>query len=430
MSTLTKTYQSVDKTLDTGLIDLRRISRGHVHTIMSDVENWFFGLGIPSLNSVYGMIGKVGNVVDLIKNAPERIMNQVKGAIDDAINRILNSPLFGFVGDILSLLVSLDNLGLKSFLSGEIKAGNLAMCDNLDLLQGMFSGITIPKNILDGLFSGLAIDWLARICKPYSRYDELNASNRDKLEMVVPYGGTPVFKDQMWDNFSGLTSGLLNSEKEVVRESRLLILPGDLSDMVRESNMDNVRDIIQGIHLPRQDKVMAVQSLMDEFYLTKDKRRASKQDRLAQELLLLEAKGIAEFEPKFSRKDVIKAKTLPRAKDALGTFIVNLADIDFKEVNQFGIDEQMPGLYDKLVLVREFGQTYEFTSRGKNSGAFHSFDFSSIKDIFTEDELATFRSMKASDYSHRWNGLHPTSEIFVGDEVPYTKRRQAIKPGA
>lgn len=418
MSVLANTYEAIDKTMNVGFQNLRDISVGKTHTVMEEIDSLLGGLDFGFLDTLQGFIDDAGNIFDLVVNAPARIISEIKGIIDGVINAIMGSKMVGFLGDVFSLLKGLNEHGLKGFLTGEINAGNLALCSNLDVLQAMSNGVYVPQNILNGLFGNIMLDWANRVCKPGSRKQTSRMTNKQLLDELVPYSGTPADRDNIFTNFFGTASGYLNNIGNIFSSRRMIYAGSDLVTTVLNADSDKLVESIQFVPMSRDDKLRTINEEIKNFNPMKSlSAMASKPVGVNDEMMrLLEARAIVTREPKFSREEVIKATNLGPSKDALGTFLKNYMDFD-ENLHVHGLSPIEREIWDNLERVRGQIDDVDLASREMKAGSFKTYDFDKLFSLFPEHHIHYLRSVAPSLYSHRYNGVHPTSEVMFADDV-------------
>lgn len=419
MSTLTNTYETLDKKLETGIIELREISVGKVHTMMTELENKFLGLDFSALSKLRDMANKVGNLVDLVMGAPKRIIDAVTKIINDVVNRIMGSKIAGWIGDLFGMLKNLSEKGVKDFLLGELGSGNLGMCDNSDVLQAYLNGIYIPENIMQGIFADLALSWGNRVCKNATRSQEQSSSNRDVLDLLSPYGGSETTRESVFGDFTSIASGYYEYAKDLFKFRAVTFSGVNYLETIYKTDIEKFREAVIDIPLSKDEKLAIVTNALDNPDPDNEPEDALQR--------LLDAREIILELPTYSRSEVIKATNLPRAKDALGTFFKNMSEIDFDRVSQAGMIAEEKEILKKLRTLQKSTNIVDFKARGTTSGSFHNYDFTEVLSIFTPEEVDYIRSQPIDLRTHRYNNMHPTAEVFIDDDLGRLKKRDAVK---
>lgn len=440
MSNTANVFDKLDRSLDVGIVEFSNLTTNKIYTAIQEVEDTILGFNLGMLNQLKNIAGNIGRAINTLMNAPKKIMDAVMGMIQGIIDRIMGSPLLSFMRDIFSILDGLNSDGLRGFLAGELGMGNATLCNNLDVFQNMLNGIHVPPAIEDGLLSGLLLDWANRVCKPYTRSQESYATNKERMEMVAPYQGIESDKYTVIDDFEGISSGYLNTQIELTR-MEFRMNDEEINTILKNGDIEAFKEKV-GIHLTLTEKSMFLKKI--DGLSPKKKTKSAKTLTVVPSMFSEESDSygqgsrdnrslLREFirsTPVASREDIVKMTNHPKAKDALGSFLLNLRDFNLGDVPAHQLTDESLVILDKLYIIQEIARGPMFAGKTHASGQFENFDFSPIFEVFDSSDLWYLKSRPASPYCHRYQGLSPTTETFLENNVYYNKPKPEITAGA
>lgn len=410
MAILANDFESLDKQFEIGIRDFREMSQQTTYNLRKEITDSILGFNIGNFGTIGELTGRVTDIVRGIMTLSRNVVNQLKSIMDLAINSILKSPFAKYVGIALGVLQSLDDVGVKKFFARELSMGSFAMCANLDTLENLTSGYPVPQNVLDGLVLSLLLEWMNRICKPFSAEEEAMATNRERLEMVSPYPGIELDHNNVMDELKGAMSGYFNNVPTRLRD--IGFTEDQILESVKDNTFSNVFKVVEENKNPTlKREVLGVLGLGgDDPAFT---------DAINQ----LESIG------NYPRDVVIKNTNLPRAKDSLGSYIKNLYQVDLSKVQTHSFSDLERDIFVKLVGLQQLSIESEFKTRGHNNNAFIDYDFDEVAKVFTDEEVRYLTSQPPSVNSWRHNGIHPTTEVFIEDHMPSARKRPTVRPG-
>lgn len=436
MSILANTYDSLDKSLDVGIEEFSNITTNKVYTFMNDIESGLFGSITGYMNKLSAMTGRIKNTAEKLLSLPGRIMNSIKSMIDNILNRILGSSIFGFAKDILGLLQSLDQNGLKGFLINELGLGNATLCNNLGTFQDLMDGIFVHDAVRDGLFLGLAIDWANRVCKPYTKGQESRANNRERLEMLNGgYKGIELTPNTIMSDFKGLMSGFYNSVPKLGRSSfsmgdkRLMnsIIEGDtdaLDEVVGDLLTDTEKEIlVRKTETVGKEKGKVTNSYALAIPSLADQRKVLVKPSTSEIARHIKAKD------SFTKEDIMRARVHPYAKDALGSFVKNLLVFDLNTIPKHAYLDRDDFYLWHLEAIQKKARVSDFSSRRHTGGDFFTYDFDYLLDYIDKGTEEEFKDYPVDERVYSYNGLHPTTNLFINDNIPYQKVKSDVRAG-
>lgn len=127
--------------------------------------------------------------------------------------------------------------------------------------------------------------------------------------------------------------------------------------------------------------------------------------------------------PLISEERIEKANNYVNLNDALGSIALNLKGIDIKEINTYTLSEAEKTLLTKLEEFKiSVEQNQDIQTRTHEQGSFTDFNFSTILPEPTPEEQQYLETLKGLEESYRYNGLHPTTEVFTEPTMPYSTR--------
>lgn len=433
MSISANTYDSLDKSLDVGIEEFTNLTTNKVYNFMNEIESGLFGTISGYMNKLSAMTGRIKSTAEKLLSLPGRIMNSIKGMIDNILNRILGSSIFGFAKDILGLLRSLDENGLKGFLVNELGMGNMTLCNNLGTFQDLMDGIFVHDAIRDGLFLGLAIDWANRICKPYTKKQESVATNRERLEMTSGgYKGIDLKPNSIMNDFKGMMSGFYNSVPKLGRSTFSM---GDqrLLNFMGEEDLEGIDDVVGDLLTGTEKEILIRKTnmVMPSVVPTTGIIIPSlaEQMKLQTKPTLSRVARHIEKKEEYTREDIKNARVHPYARDAFGSFMKNLLTFDLGQIPRHAyLDRDDHYLY-VLTALQENAKVPDFSSRKHTGGDFHTYDFDYLLDIIDEQTYYELKEHPVDERVYSYNGLHPTTNLFINDNIPYKKVKTDVQAG-
>lgn len=410
MSISAKRFNFLDGETTIGTIDLRSIVDTGVYTAAVDMANIFPEVP-PEFNKALGDLnGKLAALESNIANMTASVAKKVASTLDNIINTMSNAQLPEFVTNVLDKLKGLNLDGVKGFFKDVLRIGSTFLCNNLDWLKNLMLGYSIGSNIFSGLLLGLLLSWLDRFCKGFTQGETASADNRSLLGMVVRSTGTKIEESGAVDKFMELVNGVQRKAEDFGVE--LPIDVGGLIGGVLEGQ--NPRELISTFAKSEPN------SATKKEYLVKLDEELTLHPPTSEEYAkLLSLRGGLSTMPVISYQRQQHVSELENSKDALGSFALNLEGVDLVNININSLDEKRIAMLDKL---RSFKSSVmaenDLKSRDHEVGSFVDYDFSKVLPEFDEDQRELISTAPTPVESYRYNGLHPTTTVFIEDTVP------------
>lgn len=413
MTISSQRFRFLDQETNIGTSDFLSLSDNSVYTAALDTADTVVS-SIRDGNSTLGtMADSISDLMDKVSNASSAIMQKIKDALNLAIDKIMNMKLPSFITKILDSVKSLDLGGVKAFFKDLLRVGSAFLCNNLDFLKSFMLGYSLTENILSGLLIGLLLSWLDRYCKGFSKQEVLAASNKGKLGMLFGNDGVTLTPDTVLGKFS-------NAYADLVRYTRPYTpnIPYTTSEFLTEilsgRGKDSVRYLRNSEITSRQRK---------EYLSFLEDNVSLYQPNTPEYNAILETRAELINTPLIAEERIEKANNYVNLNDALGSIALNLKGIDTKEINTYTLTEVEKTLLTKL---EEFKGTVEsnkdIQTRNHEQGSFTDFDFSTLLPEPTAEELAYLEKLEGLEESYRYNGLHPTTEVFTEETMPHSTR--------
>lgn len=353
------------------------------------------------------MSDSVSELSNMVGSASASTMTTLKSALDSALNTISKLKLPDVVSNIIDSLKSMDLGGVKDFLKDLFHIGSAFLCNNLDFLKLAMLGYAINKNVLAGLMLGLLGSWLDRYCKGFTQSEMANSSKKETIEKMFPFAGKQITPNNAFNTFSKTYSDYLKSQAvgtPTTALSRPDFLSGVLSGNVTGS-VNNLKD----------SEVSYVDKLSYESDL--DTQLMSCTPDSTEYMNILSAKGEMSKLPLVSDERRDRNLRYSNITDQLGAMAKNMQNVDLSSVdNAFGLSTLQKGLYDKINLFKaNSANSSEINTRDTMSGSFDNYDFSQVLPTTSPEEVTYMNdtSEDEEDSAHRYNDIHPSSEIFL-----------------
>lgn len=420
MTTLVNSFEYLDNFLDVGFKEVNHVVDNKVYSIRKDLENSFLNFTMPYLNKLQDLMGKVTSTINKVKGMADKIKNELQKIFDKVMKMINDLPFKGWAKDVKSWLSLIDDVGVQDFLIRELSIGNLVLCSNLDTLQDILDGYDVDQFVIEGLFMGLSLDWANRTCKDFSREQEERMSNKELIEGMIPYAGIEIDNSSVFQDFAGLFNGYYNNRSSTDSSNKPLPKSkGWFEDNLKNKSVSDILDEIS-IDLDREykDEYMDILTELAPDFKGNTLRNTTPYTDV--ELKTLELRGrLSKVDP-YKREDIIKESNKLNSADAFGSYLKNLGEIDFSKVPRHSLTNEQKGIMDKIAMLQGLTNNVEFRSRKHGYNTFTNFDFSPIREFFTEEEIEVMAKVPVPDMSHRYNNLSVTTEYFI------TGRKRAV----
>lgn len=407
MAISANSFNFLDKDLEVGLKELTSIVDNKVYSIRQDIEDSILDFNNNILGPLRDIVGKVTSTIDMVKTTTEKVINTITTAINKTVGTLIDTVENSYIKKTLDQLIDLDRKGVEDFLRVSSSAGSMVFCYNLDTLTNLLNGYEIPQNILDGLIASLSIDWLNRQCKSMSPEEEYYSSNKENMNHVYTYDGVQLDKNNYLDMFSDAMFGYYYNDT-MLKEPKIN-KEVDFEKMTEDEIVDS---------FGKSGDPIKKKNFLDDL----EKQVPNNDPKATRKFIDVKVR-ILEL-PSYERDVVIRTNNLPRSKDMLGSVIKNLQDIDLYSVTTSRYTEREKKIWEKLHFLKGVTKSVEFTSRNHNAGQFQNFNFEDTLSIFDEEDKNYFlASRKETKYAHRYQGLHPTTEVFLDDSIHRAKKK-------
>lgn len=413
MAISSQRFKFLDEETNIGTKDFLSLTDNSVYTAVTDSADSVVSSIREGENTLSTMEKSISDLMDKVSNASKAVMQKIKDALNAAINKIMSMKLPKFVTKILDSLKELDLGGVTSFFKDLLRVGSAFLCNNLDFLKSFMLGYSLTENILSGLMIGLLLTWLDRYCKGFSKQEVLSASNKRKLGMMFGNDGVSLTPETVLGKFS-------NAYRDLIRFSNPYTpnLPyGTQEFLTRILNGEGD----EGIRNLRNAEISSFQRKQYISFL--DQKLGDYTPNSVEYNQILNTRASLITTPLIAEERIEKANNFSNLNDALGSIALNIKDIDTKDINVFTLNETEKTL---LVKLEEFKQTAlnnkDIQTRDKETGSFDDFDFTNVFPDLTPEETQYLESLPGLEDSYRYNGLHPTTEVFTEESVPGSTR--------
>lgn len=409
-------FRFLDKETNVGTIDFNSLTDNSVYTAAVDSADSVLASMRESESWLGDMADGISDVMDKVANATNSLLKKIKDAIGKAIDKIMSMKLPGFVQKILDSLKSLDLGGVKAFFTDLLKVGSIFLCNNLDFLKAFMLGYSLTENIISGLFIGLLLAWLDRYCKGFTQQEVLSANNKTRIGMLFRNDGIQLSPDNVLGMFSNSFSDWIRGSSVYTPSTAYSF--ADFLDRIKAGSSYDALQNLRNSEISSSDKKQYIASIEEE--LNNYTYGTPEYDRL------LTARGDLINLPLIAEDRINSSNAYSNSNDVLGSIAINLSDVDLSQVNQISLSPEEKVMYEKLVEFKEsVANNPDIQTRDHESGSFANFDFSTIVPELTVEDRQYLESLPGLDESHRYNGLHPTTEVFTEDTMPGgTKRKE------
>lgn len=430
MSTLAESIKYVDDSLDVGFKEFNSFMDNNVYSVRKDIEDTIFGYTQMALDKLKSITGQIRDTLNAIAAIPAKIARELQAILDRVMNELLSFDFGGWANYVLGELKLISDLGVKEFFMSATAAGSVILCANMDVLKDLASGWKVAESILEGLILSLSLDWMNRVCKDFSIKEENNMTNYEKIENVYPYPGVTYKPDDVISSWTGIAGGFFDASNgyrdpsvELKSEAKVR------SDIKSEKTAFQIQEELGIIETLEQKKYYC--DMFDEIASDYEKERNKKRKGgySKEELKVLELRGDMYRVIPGSRKRISQANNLDTAKDVLGSFIKNLKDVDLEKVPKHKLNDIEKKMLDKMKVIQLFSRGCDFTLRTHTKGSFSDYDFDYIFDLFDEEEKEYILNSPRDNRVYRYNGLHPTSEMFITEGVYYARKNNTAMAG-
>lgn len=411
MSISSQRFRFLDKETNVGTVDFLSLSDNAVYTAAVESAETVADAIREGESVLSAMEESISDLMDKVNNASNAIMQKIKDALDMAINKIMSMKLPGFVTKILDSVKGLDLGGVKGFFKDLLRVGSVFLCNNLDFIKSFMLGYSLTENILSGLLIGLLLSWLDRYCKGFSKQEVLAATNKGKLGMLFKNGGVVLTPETVLGKFS-------NAYADLVRYTRPYTpnLPYSTTEFFTKVLSGEGKEAIRNL---RGAEISS--SKRKEYISFLDTSLSNYPPNTNEYITILNTRADLINTPLIAEERIEKANNYVNLNDALGSIALNLKGIDVRDINAYTLNETEKTL---LVKLEEFKQTVEtnvdIQTRDHEQGSFSNFDFSNVLPEPTEEEVIYLDTLKGLEESYRYNGLHPTSEVFTEATMPHS----------
>ena len=413
MAISSQRFQFLDRETNVGTSDFLSLTDNSVYTAVMDSADTVAN-SIREGNSVLStMEESISDLMDKVSNASNSIMQKIKDALNAAIDKIMNMKLPKFISKILDSVKELDLGGVKAFFKDLLRVGSAFLCNNLDFLKSFMLGYSLTENILSGLLIGLLLSWLDRYCKGFTKQEVLAASNKGKLGMLFGNDGVTLTAETVLGKFS-------NAYADLVRFSRPYTpnLPYNTAEFLTEILSGRGKE---GVYNLRNAEITSKQR--KEYLAFLEQNVSMYQPNTPEYNAILNTRAELINTPLISEERIEKANNYVNLNDALGSIALNLKGIDIKEINTYTLSETEKTLLTKLEEFKlSVENNQDIQTRTHEQGSFTDFNFSTILPEPTPEEQQYLETLKGLEESYRYNGLHPTTEVFTESTMPYSTR--------
>lgn len=410
MSISATRHKFLDLETSLGTLDLREIVNSDVYTgevdKLSESISSAFDTGSDLLDK---FSDKLNNLESTITEITAGAAKMVSKAIDSVLDTLNSIEMPGFVKDAMAMLKGLNLDGVKSFLKTVTRIGSAFLCNNLDLLKNFMLGYSLSRNILAGLMLGLLLSWADQFCKGYSQAETFATDNRGLSNMLVKYAGVSVSPTNIVSKFGSALSGYFGDKAGPVLQTAMSV--SSFTDAVVSGQP--LGPLL--VNLTESELTVNQRTgFLSDLSSTLGNFAAGSKEQLS---LLSARAGITEMLP-ISQARRTHVASNSGSVDALGSLSKNLLEIDLDKINVYSLSESEKETYGHLVSYKSALMTdTDIKSRDHTQGSFQGYDFESKLPIFTPGQVTGFTGLPKLDESHRYNGIHPTTEVFIDDNV-------------
>lgn len=408
-------HKFLDGETNIGTSDLRNLVDNAVYTAAVDVEKLMIKASDQLDSALTALNGKLRDVKDMVTDMSKNIASKISATMDKVVNSLLAIELPPFVTKALDKLKGLNLGGVKSFLKDVLSIGSSFLCSNLDLLKNFMLGYSIGRNILSGLLLGLTLSWADKFCKGFSGDESAGASNKGLLGQLID--GTPlkVTKDNVVNSFMGTVTS-------VAKGAAGLILPAALpvdTLITKVRNGESVAGIMTDLsksELGYDDKKTYIQSLGNSLAGLAPTSQEYKD--------ILQLRGDISNLPivSYERQELVNVTS--NAKDTLGSLALSLKEFNPASINLNLVSSDKRSIVEKLKTFQtNVSNDFDLKTRDHSEGSFSSYDFSRTLPPFTADELEIMSKASVPEETFRYNGLHPTTMVFIEEGAVSTGKQ-------
>lgn len=413
MAISSQRFQFLDRETNVGTSDFLSLTDNSVYTAAMDTADTVANAIREGESILSTMEESISDLMDKVSKASDAIMQKIKDALNTAIDKIMNMKLPKFISKILDSVKELDLGGVKAFFKDLLRVGSAFLCNNLDFLKSFMLGYSLTENILSGLMIGLVLSWLDRYCKGFTKQEVLAASNKGKLGMLFSNDGVTLTLDTVLGKFS-------NAYADLVRYSRPYTpnLPYGTQEFLTEILSGRGKEGVSNL------RNAEISSKQRKEYLTFLEQNVSLyQPNTPEYNAILDTRAQLINTPLISEERIERANNYANLNDALGSIALNLKGIDIKDINTYTLSETEKTLLTKLEEFKiSVEQNQDIQTRTHEQGAFTDFNFSTVLPEPTLEEKQYLETLKGLEESYRYNGLHPTTEVFTESTMPYSTR--------
>lgn len=488
-------FKFLDKETNVGTIDFTKLTDNSVYTAAVDVAESAIEAFKEGESVLAALSESVDNLLETVNKATDAIMKKIQDALNGAIDKILNMKTPGFISKILDSLKALDLPGVKSFFKDLLKVGSAFLCNNLDFLKSFMLGYSLTENILSGILIGLLLSWLDRYCKGFSKQEMLAATNKGRLGMLFSNDGVSLSPNTVLGKFSNMYADLMryHRPKEALisrlsqNEFLSKALLGEKDDIKNNFSLAKISSTDKHAYIDAIDaelinhdtasteyaSLIDVKTELESFVVTgipdqTDFNRiistgntdtllttlrtfeissTEKKKYLSyiDENLSLYTPGTTEYNkylslrgdlinlPLISQERMDKANAYSSLNDTIGSIAINLGKVDLNQINRHTLTDAEKVMLAKLHVFKENTEdSIEIKTRDHEAGSFAGFDINTLIPAITEEDKIYLNTLPGLEESHRYNNLHPTTEVFTEASMPGTltlKDSDLPKPG-
>ena len=332
----------------------------------------------------------------------------INAAARNAIQQLKSLQLTDIAARALEELENLTDSELGGFIKDMIEVGNFVLCTNLDYLKRIKKLLKFDKSILTGLLMGLMLSWLGRVCNA-----KLNPVIRKKFgpkRLLERTLGTSVPSDvtAAFHSFKTYFGNYLYYQEELSRYANNNIVP------------DTYIASCVGLSVAL---LGAKVSYLQNYDWSSDKKTAML-TAIDARLSIMTKNSPDYLNLLYFRGEVIKLPFVALGKsslvkryeyldDYLGRLIKALPKYKLDTLSTLNFTQVENSLLTKLIVLQlRVSNESIFANRSDSLGSFDNVDFSSILPAVDMAEKTYLLTLGVSD-TFRWNGLPPTSSVFL-----------------
>lgn len=412
MAIAAQRFKFLDQETNVGTIDFTSITDNSVYSAVVETAD----SAIAALKEGDSLLGKLNESIDgllsSLSNATTQVMRKIKDALNAAIDKLLNQKLPGFVSKMLDSLKALDLGGVKAFFGDLLRVGSAFLCNNLDFIKSFMLGYSLTENILSGLLIGLLLSWLDRYCKGFSKEEVAAATNKGKLGMLFKYDGVTLSPSTVLGKFTGAYADLVRASKPYAN-----IQAPDTSEFLTIIKGGDIRNSI------KQLRNAEINSTQKQTYLRSLETELTQYTPGSPEYNnLLYARGQLLTTPMIQEARLENAQAYSSLNDTLGSIALNLKEVELSQINAYSLSEIEQSMLEQLkVFKANVSANSDIQTRSHETGAFSNFDFSQTLPDLTQEQLSYLETQEGLEESHRYNNLHPTTEVFTEFKDPTSR---------